>query len=164
MSEKAKDQTVTFQLSYSQLMKRFYFNRFVFSHTSGLSCVRVWFQDELKRDGLQYAFVFSDEDFKVCKGNIKTYLQKILRDSSVKSSESSCVDQCPAQQPFFDSVRTMMCSRSGTRAEIYLGFLPLAMTVSGLSDSTKWEDLPIDIALCSDLECHVALLKKMVEA
>ena len=164
MSDKPQSQTVNFRLTYSQEMKRFYFNRFTFSHSNGTMCVRVWFQDELKRDGTQYAFVFADEDFQTCKNNIKNYLHKVLRDSSVIDSGKSHTDQCPQLQPSFDSVRAMMCSRSGYRAEIYLGFLPLAMTVSNMSDDVKWKDLPLDVALCSDLECHVALLKKMVES
>ena len=164
MSEKTKSQTVNFRLTYSQEMERFYFNRFTFSHSAGTMCVRVWFQDELKRDGNQYAFVFADEDFQTCKNNIKNYLQKVLRDSTVADTGKSHVDQCPTQQPSFDSARAMMCSRSGTRAEIYLGFLPLAMTVSNMEDDVKWKDLPLDVALCSNLECHVSLLKMMVEA
>ena len=56
--------SVSFQISYSEPMKRSFFNRFTFSHVNGLKCIRTWFQDEFKRDGEQYAFVFADEDFK----------------------------------------------------------------------------------------------------
>ena len=162
-NEKSKGQSVDFRLSYSKSMRRFYFNRFTFSRSCGVMCIRAWFQDDLKRDGVQYAFVFADEDFQTCKSSIKNYLQKVMRDSSVNDTGKSCVDQCPSQQPAFDSVRAMMSSRSGTRAEIYLGFLPLAMTVSNMTDDVRWRDLPLDVALCSELECHVALLKRMVE-
>lgn len=157
--------SVSFRISYCKPMRRSYFNRFTFSHANGVMCIRTWFQDEFKRDGEQYAFVFADEDFSICKKNIKNYLQKVMRDSSVKSAQDCCVDQCPTSASPFDSVRTMMCSRSGTRAEVYLGFLPLAMTVSPHEgDDSRWADVPLDIALCSDLACHIALLRKMVEA
>ena len=157
--------TVSFQIAYNKPMRRSYFNRFTFSHVNGLKCIRTWFQDEFKRDGEQYAFVFADEDFEMCKKNIKNYLQKVMRDSSAKPSTECCVEQCPTSASTFDSVRTMMCSRSGTRAEIYLGFLPLAMTISKqATDDTRWKDIPLDIALCSDLTCHIALLRKMVDA
>ena len=164
MSDKEKPQTVDFRIVYNQSMRRIYFNRFMFSHADGVMSVRVWFQDELKRDGGQYAFVFADEDFSGCKNNIKNYLHKILRDSSVKSQGTHSVDQCPPIQPIFDNARVMMCSRSGARAEIYLGFFPLTMTVSDQSDEVRWKEVPIDVALCSDLECHVDLLRKMVES
>ncbi|MBO7687529.1 MAG: hypothetical protein J6V72_14145 [Kiritimatiellae bacterium] len=164
MSEKEKPQTVDFRIVYTPSMRRIYFNRFMFSHADGVMCIRVWFQDELKRDGDQYAFVFADEDFKGCKSNIKNYLHKVLRDSSVKSMGAHSVDQCPSVQPIFDNARVMMCSRSGVRAEVYLGFFPLAMIVSNQPDETKWNEVPMDVALCSDLECHVDLLRKMVES
>lgn len=164
MSEKEKPQTVDFRIVYKTSMRRIYFNRFMFSHVDGVMCIRVWFQDELKRDGDQYAFVFADEDFKGCKSNIKNYLHKVLRDSSVKSPGTHCVDQCPSVQPIFDNARVMMCSRSGIRAEVYLGFFPLAMIASNQPDEAKWNEVPMDVALCSDLECHVELLRKMVES
>ena len=165
MSETKETPTsVSFRISYEKPMRRSFFNRFTFSHANGLMCVRTWFQDEFKRDGKQYAFVFSDEDFDICKKNIKNYLQKVMRDSNKKPAAECCVDQCPTASSPFDSVRTMTCSRSGTRAEVYLGFLPLAMTTVSPSDESRWADVPMDIAICSDLGCHIALLKKMVEA
>ena len=164
MSEKEKQQTVDFRIVYSQSMRRIYFNRFMFSHAEGVMCIRVWFQDELKREGEQYAFVFADEDFKGCKNNIKNYLHKVLRDTLVKPTGTHSVDQCPSVQPIFDNARVMMCSRSGMRAEVYLGFFPLTMIVSSQPDEVRWEEVPMDVALCSDLECHVDLLRKMVES
>lgn len=164
MNDKQIGRSVDFQLTYSQKMQRFYFNRFMFSHSNGVMCVRVWFQDDLKRDGVQYSFVFSDEDFQTCKSNIKNYLQKVLRDSSVADSGKARLDQCPLQSTSFDNARVIMCSRSGTRAEIYLGYFPLAMTVSTMPDDVKWKNIPLDVVLCSDLECHLSLLKMMVEA
>jgi hypothetical protein len=165
MSEKEKPQTVDFRIVYNQTMRRIYFNRFVFSHSDGVMCIRVWFQDELKRDGNQYAFVFADEDFQSCKKNIKNYLLKILNGNSLKNKAGGhSVDQCPAGQPIFDNARVMMCSRSGTRAEVYLGFFPLTMTVPNQSDGEKWKEVPMDVALCSSIECHVELLQKMVQS
>lgn len=155
---------VSFRITYSKPMRRSFFNRFTFSHANGLMCVRTWFQDEFKRDGEQYAFVFADEDFETCKKNIKNYLLKVMRDSNTKPATECCVDLCPTSSSTFDSVRTMMCSRTGSRAEIYLGFLPLAMTIASQSDEGRWAEVPMDIAICSDLRCHIALLKKMVEA
>lgn len=156
--------SVSFKISYAKPMHRSFFNRFTFSHVNGLMCIRTWFQDELKRDGEQYAFVFVDEDFELCKKTIKNYLQKVIRDSNKKPADECCVDQCPTVSSPFDSVRAMMCSRSGSRAEIYLGFLPLAMTMASPSDESRWADVPMDVAICSDLGCHIALLKKMVES
>ena len=156
--------SVSFKISYREPIRRSFFNRFMFSHTNGLICVRTWFQDDFKRDGEQYSFVFADEDFAICKKNIKTYLQKVMRDSSTKPAAECCVEQCPTFASSFDSVRTMMYSRSGTRAEIYLGFLPLAMTVASIPDEDRWNDVPLDVAICSDLGCHIALLRKMVES
>ena len=156
--------SVSFKISYKEPMRRSFFNRFTFSHANGLMCIRTWFQDEFKRDGAQYAFVFADEDFNICKKNIKNYLQKVMRDSNTRPATECCVDLCPTASSPFDSIRTMMCSRSGTRAEIYLGFLPLAMTMASPSDESRWTDVPMDIAICSDLGCHIALLKKMVES
>ena len=147
--------SVSFHISYSKPMRGSFFNRFTFSRANGLMCVRTWFQ---------YAFVFADEDFDTCKKTIKNYLQKVMRDSNVKATAESCVDQCPISTSPFDSVRAMMCSRTGTRAEIYMGFLPLAMTIASQPDEARWEDVPLDIALCSDLGCHIALLRKMVES
>ena len=161
---KEKRPSVSFRLSYSKPMRRAFFNRFTFSHVDGLICVRTWFQDEFKRDGEQYAFVLSDEDFATRKTAIKNYVQKVLRDSSVKPAPECCVEQCPASPARFDSVRTMMCSRTGSRAEIYFGFLPLAMTVDLEQDGSRWEDAPLDVSLCSGLECHLALLRKMIES
>lgn len=155
---------VSFRISYKQPMLRSFFNRFTFSHANGLMCVRTWFQDEFKRDGAQYAFVFSDEDFELCKKSIKNYLQKVIRDSNAKPAAECCVEQCPTSSSTFDSARTMMCSRSGRRAEIYLGFLPLAMTVASIPGEDRWSDVPLDVAICSDLGCHIALLRKMVES
>ena len=156
--------SVSFQVSYTKPMRRSFFNRFMFSHNDGIFCIRTWFQDNFKRDGEQYAFVFADEDFELCKKSIKNYIQKVMRDSSRKPTIECCVEQCPTSVSSFDSVRTMTCSRSGTRAEIYLGFLPLAMTVASVPDETRWSDVPLDVALCSDLGCHLALLRKMVES
>ena len=156
--------SVSFKISYKEPMRRSFFNRFTFSHANGLMCIRTWFQDEFKRDGEQYAFVFADEDFAICKKNIKTYLQKVMRDSATKPAAECCAEQCPTSASPFDSVRTMLCSRSGTRAEIYLGFLPLAMTVASIPDEDRWSDAPLDVAICSDLACHIALLRKMVES
>lgn len=161
---KENSQSISFRLSYSKPMKRSFFNRFTFSRANGLMCVRTWFQDELKRDSEQYAFVFSEEDFETCKKNIKSYLQKVMRDSLVKASNECCADQCPTATSKFDCARVMMCSRAGVRAEIYLGFLPLMMITSAQGDETRWSDIPLDVALCSDLGCHIALLRKMVES
>lgn len=165
MNEKEKSQTVDFRVVYNQTMRRIYFNRFVFSHSEGVMCIRVWFQDEFKRDGNQYAFVFADEDFQGCKKNIKSYLVKILSDSSFNAkARIHSADQCPVDQPVFDNARVMMCSRSGTRAEVYLGFFPLSMTVPNQSADVKWKEVSMDVALCSNLACHIELLQKMVES
>ena len=164
MTKEAQPPSVSFQIEYEKPMRRSFFNRFTFSRTHGLMCVRTWFQDEFKRDGEQYAFVFTEEDFCTCKKSIKNYLQKVMRDSATKASAECCVDQCPTTDVAFDSVRVMMCSRSGSRADIYLGFLPLAMTIVSQPDDVKWECVPLDMALSSDLGCHISLLRKMVES
>ncbi|MBQ2626132.1 MAG: hypothetical protein IJG18_13655 [Kiritimatiellae bacterium] len=161
---KESQPAVSFRISYKQPMLRSFFNRFTFSRANGLMCIRTWFQDEFKRDGAQYTFVFSDEDFELCKKSIKNYLQRVMRDSNTKPAAECCVDQYPTTSSTFDSVRMMMCSRSGSRAEIYLGFLPLAMTVASQDEDARWHEVPLDVALCSNLGCHIALLRKMVES
>lgn len=163
MSDK-KTASVNFKIAYSQTMRRIFFNRFTFARSDDLMHVHVWYQDEFKRDSEQYAFIFTEEDFDLCRKNMKLYLQKVMKDSNKKGLPDYCAEQYPASaHPIVDNVRTIMCSRAGSRAEIYFGFLPLAMTIPSTPEEAKWEDIKLNIALCSTLDCHISLLRKMIE-
>ena len=83
MSDK-KTASVNFKIAYSQTMRRIFFNRFTFARSDDLMYIHVWYQDEFKRDSEQYAFIFTEEDFDLCRKNMKLYLQKVMKDSNKK--------------------------------------------------------------------------------
>lgn len=158
-----KEEKAEFKIEYAHKMKRVYFNRYKFFKQDGLMCVRVWFQDEMTRICNPYAFVFPEEDFQGRKNSIKTYLQKVMQ--SVVARKSSVDYQspvCPVEIQEVDTARAMMCSRVGNRAEIYLGYFPLVKQISG---ETGAEDrvIQMDVALCSELNCHISLLQNIVK-
>ncbi len=145
---------------FSPDIRRFYFNRFNVSRIGGLQIVNVWYQDDLLRISNSYAFIIDDEDLVACVGSTQNYLMRVMRDSPV-SNEESCVSERAIETAHVDPVRFFTSSRYGNRAEIYLGFIPLVKIINpDASDDLK---MNMDIALCSRLDCHVELLRKIVE-
>ena len=156
--DKKDQQKIEFKLGYSPSMKRIYFNRFKFLHENGMRLVRVWYQDEMMRASNAYACIMADEDFEDNKSSIRNYLQKILALKATKESYSQ--DSCPIEFPTVDTTRMIMCSRIGTRAEIYFGFFPLKRVLS--NQESNDQPVMIDVALCSHIDCHIDLLRKFV--
>lgn len=152
---------VSMRVVYPSDIKRIYFNRFSMSKADGVQLVNVFYQDELLRTSNAYSFVFDDEDFATCSANIKNYLMRVMQESSVSNDKGHDAGRSAEVQQI-DTARFMMCSRSGNRAEIYLGFCPLAVMIN--PDSTS-SDLAMNmgVVLCSRLGCHIELLRRMVE-
>ena len=159
----AKEQEKKPEIVYSPTIRRIFFNRFKFVRDNGMMCVRVWYQDEMTRICNAYAFLYSDEDFAQTKANIKSYIQKVMQAVQVKSGKEFNSETCPADFKTIDHVRVMMCSRSGHRSEVYLGFFPLVRNIPG-NEVEASRDIIMDVALCSGLDCHISLLRKIVEA
>lgn len=158
----AKEQEKKLKIAYSQTIRRIYFNRFKFVRENDAMCVRVWYQDEMSRISNAYAFLYLDEDFSHTKPDIKNYIQKVMQSVSVKNSREFSPETYPSDFKTIDHVRVMTCSRSGRRAEIYLGFFPIARTIPGNEDNPD-RDILLDVALCSGIDCHISLLRKIVE-
>lgn len=155
---------VDLKIVNSKSMRCVYFNRFKLQHTDdGLMLVRVWYQDALQRNFNGYAFNISDADFQSCKSNIKNYLQRVLQAVPLKKSSDSHSSETPPQDiSTIETIRMISSSRVDNRAEIYLGYFPLSYLIS--TSRPENPDVVMHTALCSSLNCHVELLRQLVES
>lgn len=155
---------IDLKIIHSKDMRCINFNRFKFQRTDdGLMMVRVWYQDELQRNYNGYAFGISDADFQMCKANLKNYLQRVLQAVPIKKTSASHSAETPPQDiAFVETVRMISSSRVDNRAEIYLGYFPLAYLIN--STRPEAPEVIMQTALCSTLDCHIELLRQLVDS
>ena len=152
---------VSMKIVFPSGMKRCYFNRFSISRADGVQIVNVFYQDDFLRTSNAYSFIVDDEDLATFSASIKTYIQRVMSESSLPVDSGFKTDRTADVQEI-DPVRFVRCSRSGNRAEIYLGFVPL---LNIISPDIPPDDLKMEmgVTLCSRLGCHIDLLRELVD-
>lgn len=148
---------VQVDITFTPVLKRYYYNRFHVESTDVGFVVSVWYEDNLKRNSNCYSFIMEMEDWRCAEGGIKNYVQNLIRDNgyvlgtAVESSWSPMLAR-------IENCRMMVCSRMDGRAEIYLGGFHL----HGVRDQNVTKGV-IEVALCSNAYCHTKLLQKIIE-
>lgn len=150
----AKDNKEKLEIRFdnSAPSRHYYFNRFFVKRSDEFSVVVVWLEAGFGVNTNNFSFLIQREDIEAIRGNIKSYLTELLPLVTATIPEETNSQMIPALD-CVENYRAIICDRLGEKAEIRLGYYPLA-----LHRDKGLQKLSTEVSLSSSLEVHVALL------